>query len=340
MDTSPVGSGGNQSASAGATTHVSGGKSAKLTTGVSGSSATSTGGSTTGGTLATGRAATGGTQAQTGSVITTGGNPETGGTSTIATGGTLPTGGAATGETGTGGLPAVGGSIASANCPNGSERCPCYGNNTCNAGLTCASELCVAIGIGGAGAGGAAGVGAAGGPISSGGTAGSSGCSRYSSAAGTCQAGVYTCGGSVGYSVDGVEFPCASTTDCTAAATQYTSYLTGHCYGGSGGAGGASGTAGAAGRPYNPYTDCMVHHTTEIDSPCYTERNTGGLTCTASGQCNSCKAGWLDCDADGSNGCETLKDDANCTQCGSRCLTEYGEHCVHYSNTAVCEFSG
>jgi sulfatase modifying factor 1 len=50
-------------------------------------------------------------------------------------------------------------------CPVGSETCPCYGNDTCNAGLVCASHLCVRMGgtggsIGrdaGAGAGGAGG---------------------------------------------------------------------------------------------------------------------------------------------------------------------------------------
>ena len=51
-------------------------------------------------------------------------------------------------------------------CPAGTETCPCYGNDTCNAGLTCASGLCVDLGTGGApGAGGSA----AGGAIGSGG---------------------------------------------------------------------------------------------------------------------------------------------------------------------------
>jgi hypothetical protein len=51
-------------------------------------------------------------------------------------------------------------------CTAGSETCPCYGNNTCNAGLTCASDLCVNLtssGSGGSGATtGAAGAGATG----------------------------------------------------------------------------------------------------------------------------------------------------------------------------------
>jgi hypothetical protein len=29
-----------------------------------------------------------------------------------------------------------------ANCPQGAERCPCYSNHTCNAGLTCSSDVC------------------------------------------------------------------------------------------------------------------------------------------------------------------------------------------------------
>lgn len=31
-------------------------------------------------------------------------------------------------------------------CAAGSERCPCYGNGTCNDGLTCASDICVLLG--------------------------------------------------------------------------------------------------------------------------------------------------------------------------------------------------
>jgi hypothetical protein len=45
------------------------------------------------------------------------------------------------------GASAVGGQ---ASCPAGGETCPCYGNDTCNAGLTCASHLCVRLATGGA----------------------------------------------------------------------------------------------------------------------------------------------------------------------------------------------
>jgi choice-of-anchor A domain-containing protein len=70
-------------------------------------------------------------------------NPGGGTTSggTAQAGGTTPTGGL-----GTGGV-----------CPLGNEHCPCYGNNTCNLGLTCTSQLCVNLpGTGGANTGGAA----------------------------------------------------------------------------------------------------------------------------------------------------------------------------------------
>jgi fibro-slime domain-containing protein len=60
-----------------------------------------------------------------------------------------------------------------ANCPAGSETCACYGNHTCDAGLVCASNLCVAIGNGGAtsfaGAPAAGGLGTAGGGVALGG---------------------------------------------------------------------------------------------------------------------------------------------------------------------------
>jgi hypothetical protein len=71
-----------------------------------------------------------------------------------------------------------------AGCQTGAETCPCYGNGTCNQGLTCASNLCVNLGnpSGGGGASGQAGAGGSaaagggvGGIIGSGGAAGSGG---------------------------------------------------------------------------------------------------------------------------------------------------------------------
>ena len=38
-------------------------------------------------------------------------------------------------------------------CPQGSEQCDCYPNDTCDEGLTCASHLCVMLGAAGTGVG-------------------------------------------------------------------------------------------------------------------------------------------------------------------------------------------
>ena len=46
-------------------------------------------------------------------------------------------------------------------CPAGSETCACYGNGTCNTGLTCLSQLCVNPATGNGGAAGTLGVGGA-----------------------------------------------------------------------------------------------------------------------------------------------------------------------------------
>ncbi len=66
-------------------------------------------------------------------------------------------GGSAQGTGGGGGIDGSGGAAQSGggeddatggggdSCPSGQEGCECYGNNTCNAGLTCASNLCVDI---------------------------------------------------------------------------------------------------------------------------------------------------------------------------------------------------
>ena len=61
-----------------------------------------------------------------------------------------------------------------ASTPEGTEGGACYGNKTCNAGLVCASDLCVSLpgGGGSGGAGGTPGQGGAGGSSNSGGTVG------------------------------------------------------------------------------------------------------------------------------------------------------------------------
>ena len=75
---------------------------------------------------------------------------------------------------GSGGLdrPALG-------CVTGTERCPCYGNGTCNGGLVCASSLCVNVNAGGAGGLGGTGGKAVrtGGTTSVGGSSGALSCS-------------------------------------------------------------------------------------------------------------------------------------------------------------------
>lgn len=60
-------------------------------------------------------------------------------------------------------------------CTMGSVGCTCYPNSTCDAELTCASNLCVDLGQSGAGGSGAAGSGGSGGTGGSGGASGSSG---------------------------------------------------------------------------------------------------------------------------------------------------------------------
>ena len=90
-----------------------------------------------------------GQQPDTGS----GGTVGTGGDSSAAAGASSESGGAegllggTAGGIGTGGVPDTG--TGGADCPAGTERCPCYGNGTCNDGLVCASDLCVDLGIGG-----------------------------------------------------------------------------------------------------------------------------------------------------------------------------------------------
>ena len=144
---------------------------------------------------------------------------------------------------------ACGGKSSSGAC-EGKERCACYANSTCNAGLLCLSDICVApegaggTGVGGmtAGPGGAPGVGgavaaggAAGALSAAGGQSGGPGVGGASVAAGGA-AGSAACVGQQGCA-------CYPNQTCNAALT---------CAGGvcvSAGAGGASGAGGAAGTP-------------------------------------------------------------------------------------------
>ena len=83
------------------------------------------------------------------------GNQTTGTPVAVGTGGNQATYGAGGG---TAGVPeSSSGGAGGEDCPDGTETCPCYGNDTCNPGLTCASGLCVDLGTGGGpGAGGGA----------------------------------------------------------------------------------------------------------------------------------------------------------------------------------------
>ncbi|HEY7375038.1 MAG TPA: hypothetical protein VIF57_22950 [Polyangia bacterium] len=84
-------------------------------------------------------------------------------------------------------------------CAQGTERCACYGNRTCNSGLSCLSDVCVNPEAGAAGSGGAAGIAGSGGAVGiagSGATAGSSGGDAAGTSGGT--AGDGATGGSSG----------------------------------------------------------------------------------------------------------------------------------------------
>jgi hypothetical protein len=90
-----------------------------------------------------------------------------------------------------------GSSNRSAPCPQGAERCACFGNSTCNTGLTCLSNLCVNTG----GAGGAGDTSGSGGLAGTTGIAGSGGTSAggdASGAGGIAGGGAGTDGGGVG----------------------------------------------------------------------------------------------------------------------------------------------
>jgi hypothetical protein len=112
---------------------------------------------------------------------------------------------AATGTGGSLGAGTGGGST----CAPGGERCACYGNGTCDAGLTCASNLCVALappqgsggtaGTGGKGVGGTLGSGGKfglGGTLGSGGTLGTGGAPASGGTLGT--GGAPATGGTLG----------------------------------------------------------------------------------------------------------------------------------------------
>jgi hypothetical protein len=67
-------------------------------------------------------------------------------------------------------LAAACGGSKSGSCAQGTERCPCYGNSTCNPGLACMSDVCVSSG----GTGGTSASGGRGGTTGTGGRGGAS----------------------------------------------------------------------------------------------------------------------------------------------------------------------
>ena len=99
------------------------------------------------------------------------------------------TGGAKTGgAVVAGGITAsMGGAGGSSACANGNVRCPCYANNTCNANLSCISQICVEMPPPGGSTGSGAGAVVAGGAISTGGVVVTGGTSTPSSTAATTQ---------------------------------------------------------------------------------------------------------------------------------------------------------
>ncbi len=121
--------------------------------------------------------------------------------------------------------PACGSSPQSTTCTAGTERCACYGNGTCNAGLACLSSRCVA-----AATGGSSGTGGPGGQSGAGAGGNDQGRAGDMGTAGTLGAG----GGIAGAGGGG-------------AAGAGGSASTGGAPAGGGAAGGRGGTTGAAG---------------------------------------------------------------------------------------------
>ncbi len=126
-------------------------------------------------------------------------------------------------------------------CPPGEEGCACYGNNTCNSGLTCASNLCVDV----SGGGGVGGDGGSGSGHMDSGTAGISSDSGTagSSSGGTGGAGASGDGGSGGAGASGGAG--GSGGDGASGGTGASGGAGGS--GGDGGSGGTGATGGAGG---------------------------------------------------------------------------------------------
>jgi hypothetical protein len=137
--------------------------------------------------------------------------------------------GHASGAAGNPGVAGQGTAGIGGTCPAGTEGCLCYGNDTCNSGLTCASRLCVNLaGTGGAGTGGTATGGRATGGVATGGTSTGGTPTGGRATGGVATGGVVSTGGGPTVNACGVNGPCngQSCPICTVFAT--TSYISGN----------------------------------------------------------------------------------------------------------------
>jgi hypothetical protein len=164
-----------------------------------------------------------------------------------------------------GGEAGAGGAGGAASCAPGGEACSCYGNDTCNDGLTCLSHLCVAAGGRGGMAGGQAGGGGSAGSIGRGGIGGAAnttGAGNTTGQGGTTGTGNTTgTGGAMG--TGGAGGSCAGTDMLCGTSCVNTNTSIAHCGGcnrpcsgtcsggvcstGKGGAGGVGGHGGTGG---------------------------------------------------------------------------------------------
>jgi len=184
---------------------------------------------------------------------------------------------------------ACGGKSSSATC-EGKERCACYANLTCNVGLVCLSDICVApVGAGGSGAGGmttglggSLGVGGAvgtGGSLSAGGApggnAGQTGAGGMSLATGGA-AGSAVCVGQQGCA-------CYPNQTCNAGLGCASGVCVPSGAGGSTGGGGATGAGGSAGPNLIKNGDFALGKTywdlTPHEGEVYAESYAGGEYC-------------------------------------------------------------
>jgi hypothetical protein len=189
-------------------------------------------------------------------------------------------------------------------CPAGSERCACYGNNTCDQGLECRSNLCVSAStsIGGStGAGGSNSGGTT--SATSIGTGGTSSLAGSTSTGGTAAAGGSVAAGGTS-SVGGTKNTGGVT---SAGGTKTTGGNT--STGGSQSAGGTTGAGGATcGDTTSDWQNCGA-----CGHVCANQGQGCGTKCCVAGQC----APWFGPCFDASSGFKTCAD--ACTSIGAVC---------------------